>query len=819
MSWYSRVTVVLTIGLLGHVAAEELKAPNSASNKWRIWDNEAGSTTAFTDQYVIGNGRIGAMFSGGQKSETININENSFWSGSFIDRINPDAQPTVRQMQELVQQGNFTEAEDLGKLGYIGTPMSTRNYDTLGTLGLTQTFPDGNATGYERWIDVEESVGGTQFSVGGITFQREYLASNPDDIIAINLKASKPGSLYFNIRLDRGAWDVVGLDRHVQYSTASNNDSIVIGGSTADAGPIVWAAGARIVASGGKVSTLGDNVLCKGADEATVYFQAWTSYRKMDPKRAVLSDLAAVSKSYSDIRAAHVSDYQAIAGRMSLYLGKSTPEQKALTTPQRMANIAVDAFDPELAGLYFQLGRYLLISSSRPSSDLALPPNLQGIWNNVADPPWGGKYTININLQMNYWPSLTTGLADLTSPLNNLLKTMGTRGAKVAKEMYGCSGTVTHHNTDLWGDSAPQDNYSPATFWPMGATWMITHVIEHYRFTGDKEFLKDMFPTLKANVEFALDFLTEYNGYMVTNPSVSPENTYVIPNSNGKTASISLGTTIDNQLLWELFGFVPEAQAALGIRDDKFAKRAAQMRAKLPGLRVNQYGGIAEWIHDYEEVRYPVVREETSSSLSADFFFSSLFNGGGPCGWPRAWTIAMSGRMFLPDIAHERLVTQMSECSWNKTMLNQGDVAPFQIDGNFGTPAGIVESFIQSHEYIKTAPPGNAKLEAAYTGELNKVTLIRLLPSIPAAWAASGGGSFKGMITRGGFKVDASWDNKGKLKTATITSELGNDVYVTIGQTPIGSNEGQSIKVAGQGTGAFVNLKGKKGTKFTVTAA
>lgn len=194
-------------------------------------------------------------------------------------------------------------------------------------------------------------------------------------------------------------------------------------------------------------------------------------------------------------------------------------------------------------------------------------------------------------------------------------------------------------------------------------------------------------------------------------------------------------------------------------------------------------------------------------------------NGGGPCGWPRAWTIAMSGRMFLPDIAHERLVTQMSECSWNKTMLNQGDVAPFQIDGNFGTPAGIVESFIQSHEYVKTAPPGNANLEAAYTGELDRVTLIRLLPSLPAAWAANGGGSFKGMITRGGFKVDASWDNKGKLKTATITSQLGHDVYVTIGQTPIGSNRGQSIKVAGHGTGTFVNLKGVKGTKFTVTAA
>ncbi|KFY12446.1 hypothetical protein V492_03851 [Pseudogymnoascus sp. VKM F-4246] len=827
MAYLSRVTAVIAISVFGQVAAEVLKAPNSASNQWRIWDDEAGTTTAFTDQYVIGNGRIGAMFSGGQTSESININENSFWSGSFIDRINPDAQPTVKQMQQLVQQGNFSEAEELGKLGYIGTPMSTRNYDTLGTLGLTQTFPDGNVTNYERWIDIQEAVGGTYFSVGGITYQREYIASNPDDIIAINLKASQPGSLNFNIRLDRGAWDVVGLNRHVQYSTAVNGDSVVMGGQTADAGPLVWAAGARIVASGGQISTIGDNILCRGADEATVYFQAWTSYRKKDPRNAVLSDLAAISKSYNKIRTTHVSDYQAIAGRMSLDLGTSTPKQKSQTTPHRMANIAVDAFDPELASLYFQLGRFLLISSSRPSSNRALPPNLQGLWNNVADPPWGGKYTININLQMNYWPSLTTGLADLISPLNNLLKTMHSRGTKVAKEMYGCSGTVTHHNTDLWGDSAPQDNYAPATFWPMGATWMITHIIEHYRFTGDREFLGDMFPTLKANVEFALDFLTEYNGYMVANPSVSPENTYIIPNSNGKTASISLGTTIDNQLLWEVFGFIPEAQAALGIRDDKFAKRAAKMRAKLPGLRVNQYGGIAEWIHNYEEPppstrvgfvfpSHPFFILDLASNIMT---LTGVNNGGGPCGWPRAWTVAMSGRMFLPEIAHERLVTQMSDCSWNKTMLNQGDVAPFQIDGNFGTPAGIVESFIQSHEYIKTGAHNHNSLEAAYTGELNKVTLIRLLPSVPAAWAANGGGSFKGMIARGGFKVDASWDSNGKLKAATIVSELGNSAYVTLGQASIGSSEGLGIKVSGHGLGVFVSLKGKKGTKFAVTAA
>jgi alpha-L-fucosidase 2 len=247
-----------------------------------------------------------------------------------------------------------------------------------------------------------------------VTFQREYIASNPDDVIAINLKASEPGSLNFNVRLDRGQWDVTLLNRHVGYSQSANGDSVVMGGNSPDSNPIVWAAGARIVASGGNVSTLGDNILCKGADEATVYYQAWTSYRQKDPKKAVLSDLAAVSNNYDKVRKAHVADYQKFAGRMSVNLGTSTPEQKERTTPDRMLNITLDAFDPELAALYFQLGRYLLISSSRSSvgkgTDTSLPPNLQGVWNEIQDAPWGGKYTVNINLRMPLRPVETTEL-------------------------------------------------------------------------------------------------------------------------------------------------------------------------------------------------------------------------------------------------------------------------------------------------------------------------------------------------------------------------------------------------------------------------
>lgn len=600
MKFTPPTAAVLLAGLLGHSAAE-LAAPDSASKPFRLWEKASGSGgKSFADFYPIANGRIGGMFNGGAASDSVRINEDSFWSGSFLDRVNPDARETVKDMQKLVVEEKFKEAEDLHKLGYIGTPMSTRNYDTMGSFTITQDLPNTNVTEYERWLELSESVGGVHFVSGGVTFQREYLASYPDDVIAVHLTASKPGALKFRVRLDRGAWDVVGLNRHVAYSEPANGDSVIIGGSSQDDNPVKWAAGVRIVASGGKVRTHGDNALCDGADEAVVYFQAWTNYRQKDPKKAVLSDLAGKGKDFKKIRDAHVKDYKQYYDRTSINLGKSTDEQKKKTTPQRMTSIDEDNFDPELAVLFFQLGRYMLISSSR-DGDKSLPPNLQGVWNDVTDPAWGGKYTLNINLQMNYWPSLTTGLSDLVQPLNNLLKTMDKRGRKVAKEMYGARGTVTHHNTDMWGDSAPQDNYAPATLWPMAGVWMITHAIEHYRFTGDKKMLKDMWPTLKANAEFALDFLSEYKGHMVTNPSSSPENIFYDPSDDSRTVAITVGPTVDNALLRELFDFIPEAQRVLGVSDKKFVQRVTDMRAKLPPLRLNQYDGLAEWIDDYKE--------------------------------------------------------------------------------------------------------------------------------------------------------------------------------------------------------------------------
>lgn len=397
----SVTTALLAAARFLTTAQASLGQPNSSSNPWRIWDDLAGGSGTFSEYYPIGNGRLGVMMSGDPRQELLRLNENSFWSGGPLHRVNPDGRDTVKKMQQLVLDAKYLEAEDLGLQGYTGTPLSTRHYDKLGQLKLTQFLPEGNITNYERWLGIDDAIAGAYFTVQGVTYQREYLASYPDDIVAIHLTSSKPGSINIRVRIDRGA----DLNRFQGWSEPANGHSTVTGGQTADAQPLHWAAGARIKASGGKVTTLGDTVRCEGANEATVYFQAWTSYRKPDPKHATISDLAAVSKGFDEMRAAHVADYQRFARRLSISLGASTALQRSRKTSARMTSITPSYFDPELAALFFQFGRYLLIATSRPESessghhDLSLPPNLQGIWNDAYTPMWGSKYTVNINLR------------------------------------------------------------------------------------------------------------------------------------------------------------------------------------------------------------------------------------------------------------------------------------------------------------------------------------------------------------------------------------------------------------------------------------
>jgi alpha-L-fucosidase 2 len=403
-----RLLLALATALIAAPAdAASLAAPNSSSIKTRLWATSSGRISdIFSDGYPIGNGHIGAMLIGGIPNDLIVVNEDSRWSGNLLHRVNQDAAPTVREMQGLVQSGLIQQAQTLGGLSYVGTPTSTRHYMPIGFMSINQNIT-GQTSGYERWLDIADSTGGVYFVHDGVQYQRDFIASNPDDVIAVHLTASTTGMINFNAHLDAGVYG--SLNHIADYSFGLPDQHAMVMGGTSEGGAnaTAWCAGLTIVASGGRVYTQGDYVLVENADEATVYFSSWTSYRKSDPQAAVLAALSAASKrDYADVLSDHVADYRQYADTFQLDFGQSTAAQRANTTSQRMTAISPTSFDPELAALAVQYGRYMLIATSRNGT---LPPNLQGIWNDDLDPEWGSKYTININLQMNYWPSLTTG--------------------------------------------------------------------------------------------------------------------------------------------------------------------------------------------------------------------------------------------------------------------------------------------------------------------------------------------------------------------------------------------------------------------------
>ncbi|KAH7141820.1 Six-hairpin glycosidase-like protein [Dactylonectria macrodidyma] len=805
--------------------AAAISPPDSAKVQNRLWESAAGSY--YNDSFLIGNGRIGAALPGTPVSEKIHVNEDSFWSGGQLHRVNPDALNYMPQMQSLVVNGQIKNAATLASFAYAGTPVSARHYDFLGDLELTMNH-SSSVTNYERWLDLADSTAGVYYQVSGVSYQREYIASNPAGVIAIHITSDHAGTVNFNVHLRRGS----SLNRWEDYSEKLGNDAIVMGGGSGGKEAVAFVAGAKVVASGGKVFTIGDYVKCEGADEAWVYFSAWTSFRKDNPRDAVIKDIeAAAASTYNSIRSAHVGDYQELASRVSLNLGESSDEQKAMTTSGRMLALS-KAFDPELASLYFQFGRYLLISSSRHGT---LPPNLQGIWSADIDPQWGSKYTININTEMNYWPSLVTNLAELNTPLWDLIDIMRTTGSNTANSMYGAKGVVAHHNTDLWGDTAPQDNYVSSTFWPSGFAWLVTHLFEYYLFTGNQDMLAEKYDTLVDAATFYLDFLTDYKGWKVTNPSISPENTYHIPGSKS-TAALTCGPTIDNSLVWALFGMVLDTQAVLGIQDHALAKRISVMRSQLPPLRVSPTtGGIMEWIEDYTETDpghrhfsllwgfYPgsqiTPSNATTFAAAQKTLYRRLSNGGGDTGWSRAWSVSLAARSFNASSVGDSLTTLLEAYTYPNSLLNTGPPASFQIDGNFGGTAGVAEALVQSHEYVVAGHSTTKRMIAAHLGDKNKIPLIRLLPALPPLWASNGGGSVTGLLARGGFEIDMVWGEEAHLTNATITSKIGGQAWITLGGTPIGGTNRTEISVDGHGHGTFVLLKATKGKKYTVTLA
>jgi alpha-L-fucosidase 2 len=508
----------------------------------------------------------------------------------------------------------------------------------------------------------------------------------------------------------------------------------------------------------GEVKAVGEHLICEKADQITIYVAAATSFREPDVRSAVKNKLEkALEKDYETIKKDHIHDYRQYFDTCRLELDYDASKDR-LTTDERLHAISKENSDGGLIQTYFDFGRYLLISSSRPGT---LPANLQGIWNPSMTPPWGSKYTININTEMNYWPSEVLGLSKCHEPLFDLLKRMEKRGRKTAETMYGCRGFVAHHNTDLWADTAPQDMYIPATYWVMGGAWLCTHIWEHYEFSGDETFLREMYPVIKSAVLFFLDFLVEKDGEYVTCPSVSPENTYILP--DGTKGCICYGATMDNEILRDLFDICLAAGNLLH-EDETFLKPVREVRSRLPKLKIGTEGQLLEWMEEYEEAEpghrhvshlyglYP--SSQIQMGVTPDLTQAAKKtlqrrreHGGGHTGWSRAWMICMYARLWEGEEAYQNLLLLLQ----NSTLDNLLDYhPPFQIDGNFGAAAGIAEMLLQS-----VGRPEREK---------NQVVL---LPALPKAWKK---GSIRGICTRGGGIFDLSWED-GVLKEVRVRTK------------------------------------------------